>query len=257
MDAESKCHMIAMRFTRDELAESTHHQMQHPVTLVTILPMLSNWLIWLLIGYIAGSIPFSLLIGFAKGVDIRKHGSGNVGATNVGRVLGKPYGMACFLMDVLKGALPVAVAGHFIDHTAVIGQWQWLAVAAAAVLGHVFPVWLKFKGGKGVATGFGVLLGFWPTLTIPALVAIIVWVVCVLIWRYISLASIVGALVLPVVLIVIQKFVHHGNVVDVLPFLIVSSLLGLLVILRHRANIGRLIAGTESKVLQKKSTPES
>ncbi len=226
----------------------------HPQrSLGTIRPMLSNWLIWLLIGYVAGSIPFSLLIGLAKGVDIRKQGSGNVGATNVGRVLGKPYGIACFLMDVLKGALPVAVAGHFIDHSTVTGQWQWLAVAAASVLGHVFPVWLKFKGGKGVATGFGVLLGFWPTLTLPALGAIVVWIICVLIWRYISLASIVGALVLPVFLILISKFYQHQNVVDVLPFLIVSCLLGLLVILRHRTNISRLLAGTESKVLQKKT----
>lgn len=216
--------------------------------------MLSNWLIWLLIGYLAGSIPFSLLIGLAKGVDIRKHGSGNVGATNVGRVLGKPYGIACFLMDVLKGALPVAIAGQFIDPITVTEQWQWLAVAATAVMGHVFPVWLKFKGGKGVATGFGVLLGFWPTLTVPAIGAIIVWVICVLIWRYISLASIVGALVLPVFLILITKYHDHQNVLDVMPFLIVSSLLGLLVILRHRANISRLMAGTESKVLQKKST---
>jgi glycerol-3-phosphate acyltransferase PlsY len=218
--------------------------------------MLSNWLIWLFIGYLAGSIPFSLLIGLAKGVDIRKHGSGNVGATNVGRVLGKPYGIACFLLDVAKGAAPVAIAGQFIDHSSVAGQWQWLAVAAVAVLGHVFPVWLKFKGGKGVATGFGVLLGFWPTLTLPALCAIVVWLICVAIWRYISLASIVAALLLPVFLIGITKL-RHMNIVDVLPFLIVSSLLGLLVILRHRTNIGRLIAGTESKVLQKKKAEAS
>jgi glycerol-3-phosphate acyltransferase PlsY len=168
-------------------------------------------------------------------------------------VLGKPYGIACFLMDVLKGALPVAIAGQFIDHSTVTGQWQWLAVSAACVLGHVFPVWLKFKGGKGVATGFGVLLGFWPTLTLPALAAIVVWIICVLIWRYISLASIVGAMVLPVFLVLISKFYQHQNVVDVLPFLIVSCLLCLLVILRHRTNISRLLAGTESKVLQKKS----
>tara|TARA_Y100000589_G_scaffold64115_1_gene55612 strand:- start:517 stop:1167 length:651 start_codon:yes stop_codon:yes gene_type:complete len=215
--------------------------------------MLSNWFIWLLIGYIAGSIPFSLLIGLAKGVDIRKHGSGNVGATNVGRVLGKPYGISCFLLDVLKGALPVALAGQFIDHSTVAGQWQWLAVAIAPVMGHVCPIWLKFKGGKGVATGFGVLLGFWPTLTLPAIGTIVVWVICVLIWRYISLASVVGAMVLPIFLILITKLVHHQKVADVLPFLIVSSLLCLLVVLRHRSNISRLLAGTESKVLQKKS----
>ena len=214
--------------------------------------MLNHWLIWLLIGYSAGSIPFSLLIGLAKGVDIRKQGSGNVGATNVGRILGKPYGIACFLLDVAKGALPVAIAGQFIDHSTVIGQWQWLTVAAAAVLGHVFPVWIKFKGGKGVATGFGVLLGFWPTLTLPALLAIVTWIICVAIWRYISLASIVAALLLPVYLIGITQF-RGQAIADLMPFLIVSSLLALLVILRHLTNIKRLIAGTESKVLQKKT----
>ncbi|MBL4701973.1 MAG: glycerol-3-phosphate 1-O-acyltransferase PlsY [Phycisphaeraceae bacterium] len=216
------------------------------------MPMLNHWIIWLLIGYTAGSIPFSLLIGLAKGVDIRKQGSGNVGATNVGRVLGKPYGIACFLLDVAKGALPVAIAGQFIDHNTVIGQWQWLAVAAAAVLGHVFPVWLKFKGGKGVATSFGVLLGFWPTLTLPALLAIVTWIICVAIWRYISLASIVAAVLLPAYLIGITQF-RGQAIVDLMPFLIVCSLLALLVILRHLTNIKRLIAGTESKVLQKKA----
>ena len=213
--------------------------------------MLTNWTLWLLIGYISGSIPFSLLIGKAKGVDIRKHGSGNVGATNVGRVLGKPYGIGCFVLDVCKGAIPVAIAGQFIEHGHVAGQWQWLAVAAAAVMGHVFPVWLKFKGGKGVATGFGVLLGFWPTLTLPALATIVTWIICVAIWRYISLGSIVGSILLPVYFVIIAKM--RGELItDLMPFFIVSSLLSLLVILRHLSNIKRLFAGTESKVLQKK-----
>lgn len=208
-----------------------------------------------MIGYIAGSIPFSLLIGKAKGVDIRKHGSGNVGATNVGRVLGKPYGIGCFVLDVCKGAIPVAIAGQFIEHGHVTGQWQWLAVAAAAVMGHVFPVWLKFKGGKGVATGFGVLLGFWPTLTLPALATIVTWIICVVIWRYISLASIIGAILLPIYFVIIAKM--RGELIaDLMPFFIVSSLLSLLVILRHLSNIKRLFAGTESKVLQKNKPSE-
>jgi glycerol-3-phosphate acyltransferase PlsY len=212
----------------------------------------SLWLIWVALAYLAGSIPFGLLMGLARGVDIRNHGSGNVGATNAGRVLGKSWGIACFILDVLKGLLPVLLAGLAFNYA---GQWdltaaqagKWLAVAVAAVVGHVFPVWLKFKGGKGVATGLGVLLAFWPILTIPGAVALLLWLVCVKIWRYVSLASIVAAVSLPLTLLI--ALLSAGELdADTIPFFVVVTLLALLVILRHRDNLARLRAGTESKI---------
>ena len=120
------------------------------------------WIGFIVLGFVSGSIPFALLIGRAKGVDIRRHGSGNVGATNVSRVLGRPYGLLCFALDAAKGAGPVVAAGLVqgvfgatvaaVEPTA---QWAWLAVAVASVAGHMFSPFVGFRGGKGVATGFG------------------------------------------------------------------------------------------------------
>lgn len=214
-----------------------------------------NWIIWIIAGYVAGSVPFGLLIGLARGVDVRKSGSGNLGTTNVGRVLGRQWGILCFVLDVLKGTLPVVGAGAALgylgrdplNHT---DAWKWLAVAAAAVLGHVFPIWLKFRGGKGVATSLGVLLGFWPTLTLPGIAAVATWIVVVLIWRYVSLASIAAAIALLIYLIAFG-LLRGSTLENLLPFLFVTTFLVLLVIVRHRSNIGRLLAGTENKVGKK------
>ncbi len=201
-----------------------------------------------MLGYLSGSVPYSLLLGLTfKSIDIRKHGSGNVGATNAGRVLGKRFGIVCFLLDVLKGAIPVALAGQFLTIDGTATQWQWLAVAGAAVLGHVFPIWLKFKGGKGVATGFGVLLGCWPILTVPAVGALVTWIIVAAIWRYVSLASMVAAAMLPLYLLATQSPIS-----DYLPFVYITVLLAALVVLRHLTNLKRLLAGTESKLGQKK-----
>src|SRR5690606_24510532 len=146
----------------------------------------------MLAAYLVGSIPFGLLIGFTKGVDLRAHGSGNIGATNAIRVLGKRLGALCFALDVLKGFLPTLLLGLWLgvagNRLPTTGQaFVHLGLAACSILGHVFPVWLRFKGGKGVATGFGATLGVWPQMTFPALGALVVWIACARITRYVSL----------------------------------------------------------------------
>lgn len=212
----------------------------------------SLWVLWLALAYLSGSVPFALLIGLAKGVDIRAHGSGNVGATNVGRVLGRRWGVLCFVLDVLKGVLPVAVGGLALGYfgdgdLSEAAAWRWLALAAAAMLGHVFPVWLRFKGGKGVATGLGVLLAMWPLLTVPAAAAALTWVALAKAYRYVSLASMAAAALLPVYVAAWALGTGQGRGA-LLPTLVVTSLLGGLVLLRHRTNIARLRAGTESRI---------
>ncbi len=134
-----------------------------------------TWAALLALAFLAGSIPFGLLIAKSKGVDIRAHGSGNIGATNVGRVLGKRFGFACFFLDALKGALPVVIAGLVVglwgrplEGIASADAWLWLAVGMLALLGHMFSPWIGFKGGKGVATGFGAMVAMWTPLTLPA-----------------------------------------------------------------------------------------
>ncbi len=218
------------------------------------------WCIWLLGAYLVGSIPFGLLIGLAKGVDIREAGSGNVGATNAGRVLGRGWGIVCFLLDVGKGMGPtlsyglwtglaclnppsVEVAGGSGDVTALM---QWLAIAVAAVLGHVFSIWLKFKGGKGVATGLGVLLGFWPVLTIPGIIAGLGWVAMVKITGYVSLGSVAAACSLPV-LAIASALAWGRSIGQTIVYTVVTLILALLITLRHRGNIQRLREGTEPK----------
>lgn len=211
------------------------------------------WLAWLIASYLSGSIPFGLLIGLSRGVDIRKHGSGNVGATNVGRTLGKKWGILCFALDVAKGLAPVlAYSLTTRDNVSdavgnpMLAALQWLAVAAAAMLGHVFPVWLGFRGGKGVATGLGVLLGVWPILTIPALLAGVVWFVTVKLTGYVSLASIVAAAALPV--LALGSTLYHGmSAGEVAVFVGITAVLAGLVVVRHRGNIAKLRAGTESR----------
>jgi len=208
--------------------------------------------------YLLGSVPFGLLIAKAHGKDLRSIGSGNIGATNVSRARGRKWACFCFVLDVFKGLIPMLVtmflvAGISTNSTSerVVLLWLWLAVGCAAVLGHIFPIYLKFKGGKGVATSFGVALGLWPYYTICAVVAVAIWVVAVLIWRYVSLASIIAAVVFPAVLtlaIIIKPSWHFA---DLWPLLIVATAIPLMVIIRHRQNIKRLITGTESKVLQK------
>jgi glycerol-3-phosphate acyltransferase PlsY len=199
--------------------------------------------------YLLGSVPFAFLIARAHGKDLRTIGSGNIGATNLARALGRKWGYLCFALDVLKGLVPMVVVGAVIgvpDNAVFLSLW--LVVGLAAILGHVFPVYLHFRGGKGVATSFGVALGLWPYFTLSALIALVVWIAFVLIWRYVSLASICAAATFPMVLVLGILALPTWHSTNVWPLLIAAVAIPVLVIVRHRENIRRLTAGTENKI---------
>jgi len=207
--------------------------------------------------YLLGSIPFGLLIAKAHGKDLRSIGSGNIGATNVSRALGRKWAYLCFLLDVLKGMVPMLATLSLTkplptqsQAEKVILLWLWLAVGCAAILGHIFPIYVKFRGGKGVATSFGVALGLWPYYTICASFAVAIWVVLVLIWRYVSLASICASISFPLVLILAIILRPGWDFVNLWPLLIAATAIPLMVIFRHSENIKRIFAGTESKILK-------
>lgn len=211
----------------------------------------------LLIGsYLLGSIPFGLIIAKAHGKDLRSIGSGNIGATNVARALGRKWAYLCFILDVMKGLLPMLAMQLFntsiftasYDEQAVVFL-LWLMIGCAAILGHIFPIYLKFKGGKGVATSLGVALGLWPYYTICASFAIIIWTAVVLVWRYVSLASIIASISFPLILILAIIITPDWEFVNLWPLLMAAVAIPVMVIVRHRKNIKRLIEGTESKVL--------
>jgi glycerol-3-phosphate acyltransferase PlsY len=203
--------------------------------------------------YLLGSIPFGLLIAKAHGKDLRSIGSGNIGATNVSRALGRKWAYFCFVLDVLKGLIPMLVTMLIAKPGSVIMLWLWLAVGCAAILGHIFPIYLKFKGGKGVATSFGVALGLWPYFTVCALFFAVTWVVVVLIWRYVSLASITASVTIPLALLLAIILIPGWDFGNLWPILITAVAIPVMVIIRHRENIKRLLEGTESKILQAKS----
>ncbi|MBN2376533.1 MAG: glycerol-3-phosphate 1-O-acyltransferase PlsY [Sedimentisphaerales bacterium] len=208
------------------------------------------------LSYLLGAIPFGLLIGLARGVDIRTQGSGNIGATNVGRVLGRGWGYGCFLLDVGKGLGPVLWAGHYLRAAGfgneagglvTAGQWSLLAVAAGCILGHMFSVYLKFKGGKGVATSLGVLLGVWPWFTLTAVPALLVWVAVWGFSRIVSLASIVAAISFPLVFWLLIWRIPSWQFSELLPLFGFGCVMAALIVFRHRSNIARLLAGTENR----------
>ena len=196
--------------------------------------------------YLLGSIPFGLLAAKCRGVDIRKHGSGNIGATNVWRVCGWRCGLPVFVLDVLKGVVAVWLARWLVGRFGGDAAWTAIAAAMACVIGHSFPVWLGFKGGKGVATSLGVFLGL---MWLPSLIALVIWTIVFKVSGYVSLASIVAAVVLPAAAIAMQ-FTSWKSGWPVSGFAIFA---GLLVILRHRSNIARLRAGTENRFGRKKA----
>ena len=192
-------------------------------------------LISVFIGYLLGAIPFGYLVSKCRGIDIRQHGSGNIGATNVFRILGRPWGVLVFALDVLKGVVAVQLAmGLYSVNLGIVA-------GLGCFLGHCFPVWLGFKGGKGVAVGAGILIGLTPW---TAVIGLIIWGVTFQISRYVSLASILAAISLPVIVWLLQRQVDA-----IFWFTLVISLLA---IWRHRTNIQRLLAGTESRFEKKK-----
>lgn len=211
-----------------------------------------EFVILIITAYLLGSIPFGLMIAKAHGKNLRSIGSGNIGATNLSRALGRKWAYVCFFLDVAKGLLPTALAAGFISSPpSVIELFLALAVGCAAVLGHIFPIYVKFRGGKGVATSFGVALGLWPYYTICAAAALLIWVITVLIWRYISLASIAASVAFPLTLALVITLMSHWNFADLWPLFIAAIAIPVMVIVRHRENIKRLIAGTESKIFTK------
>jgi glycerol-3-phosphate acyltransferase PlsY len=206
--------------------------------------------------YLLGAVPFGFLIGKAHGKDLRQIGSGNIGATNAARSLGKKWGIICFLLDVGKGLTPmlfVPVLGLIEKPLTATQLFLWILVGVSAVLGHVFPIYLKFKGGKGVATSLGIVLGLWPYYTLCGIAAFVVWGATLLIWRYVSLSSIIAAVSFPIVLIGGIVFIDAWSFSQLWPLVIIAGLMALLVVLRHGSNIVRLRNGSETKVFQRKS----
>ena len=188
------------------------------------------------LAYLFGAVPFGLLVARSRGIDIRMQGSGNIGATNVFRCVGKGWGVFTFVLDALKGFIPAFV----FPLLGKLDPEYGVLFGMAAIIGHSFPVYLKFKGGKGVATSAGMLLG-----VAPAAVGIgfLCWMVCMVVSRYVSLSSIVAAVVVAAT-VWIQ---NQGLVVN-----IALTALAALVIWLHRANIRRLLNGTESRFGKKK-----
>lgn len=192
--------------------------------------------------YLVGSVPFAYILPKAfRGLDIRQHGSGNVGATNVGRVMGWRYGVAVFLLDVLKGLVPVYLASKYFalgpEHPLVI------LCGAGAILGHVFPIYLRFKGGKAAATSVGVFLVLAPKAILGAL---LVWCVIVAVTRYVSLGTMLGSMALCILFV----YFHPDPFGEGRYLMGVSAAMPPLIIFRHKENIKRLFAGTEPKLGQ-------
>ena len=201
----------------------------------------------LILGYLFGSVPFGYFAGCVKGIDIREHGSRNVGATNVLRVVGKGWGISVFFADALKGFLAVRLAILLAARDpATTGHVAFFAIlaAAACVTGHSYPLWLGFKGGKGVATSAGSILGIMP---IAAIAIFVVWLLVFFVTRYVSLASIIAACALPVVVALLIHWKLTQGVV--LPYF--SLAMTALVVWRHRSNFARLLDGTEHRFSRK------
>lgn len=201
-----------------------------------------------LAAYLLGAVPFGLLLGKARGVDIRQHGSRNIGATNAGRVLGRKWGLLCLTLDIVKGFLPTFAAYWLIaDKPDAATLVMWLVIALAAVLGHVFPVYLRFRGGKGVATTIGVALGIFPYLTVPMLATVLLYAAVRLPTGIVSLGSLAIAFGLPASFFAYTRL-RDLPMAEFWPLQVATILLGLIILVRHRENIGRLLKGTEQRV---------
>ncbi|MBD3264898.1 MAG: glycerol-3-phosphate 1-O-acyltransferase PlsY [Candidatus Omnitrophica bacterium] len=196
-------------------------------------------LILLIISYLSGSLPFGYLVAKkVKGIDIRDHGSGNIGATNVFRTAGRDWGILVFFLDFFKGFLP-PLLGRYIFF--VSGDYLLIAAAVLTVVGHTWPVFLKFKGGKGVATGLGAMWGLaavFPGLWKVLLLAVIVWIFVFSVFRYVSLASILACFSFAVLVFLFGQ---------PLPLKITAVSFFVLILLRHRENISKLVKGKEHR----------
>ncbi|MEP2777351.1 MAG: glycerol-3-phosphate 1-O-acyltransferase PlsY [Luteolibacter sp.] len=241
--------------------------------------------LWLcpLLAFLMGSIPFGFFIAKAKGIDIRQHGSGNIGATNVFRVIGKKYGLSCLLLDALKGFIPVVIAlnlvrieGHnpvihlgFLDDMALMlpaqdqlkGQFVHVLTALLAVLGHNYSPWIGFKGGKGIATSAGVVIALMPA---GIVLLILIFIITLAVTRYVAVASMVCAVALPVLTHLGARFHKNPEGISLWeagtwnkPLFFFTLLIGILAVWKHRTNIRRLRDGTESRfVWGGKAKPE-
>lgn len=210
-----------------------------------------GYFVFILFAYLLGSIPFGLLIARAHGKDLRAIGSGNIGATNVARAMGRRWAYVCFVLDVLKGLVPmvlVPITGIADKNSSPGGLALWMVAGCTAVVGHIFPVYLRFKGGKGVATSLGVVLGLWPYFTLCGAAVFVVWGLCVLLWRYVSLASIIAALLFPCFLAGAIAMLEPWTFKQLWLLQAAAAMMSLLVIARHRENIKRLLQGTENKI---------
>lgn len=239
--------------------------------------------LWLcpLIAFLAGSIPFGCIIARSRGIDIRQHGSGNIGATNVLRVMGKKYGIPCLTLDALKGFIPVVLALnllridgrnlnlmipaldsfalHFSRTDQFTPQLLHVITGLCAVLGHNYSPWVGFKGGKGIATSAGVLFALFPFFGM--LLLLVIWAVVFFTTRYVSLASIIAAAALPVLTHIGSRFHHvENNKANPTlwesgtwnkPLFVFSILIAVLAIWKHRTNIRRLLDGTENRFARK------
>lgn len=221
-----------------------------------------HWSVAALVAFGCGSIPFGPIVARLRGIDLRAVGSGNIGATNVGRALGWKWGVLVYVLDAIKGAAPVLAAGAMAgilgkpaDEVAPADMWWWLLMPIAAVLGHMFSPFVGFKGGKGVATGSGAMLAVWPTLTGPLLVAIGLWAVLLAATRYMSVASMAAAISIPLTVAAAAAIRTGDGTPDgelpirhALPAIIVTGGVAMLVVWKHRPNIERLLAGKENRL---------
>lgn len=197
--------------------------------------------------YLLGSLPIGYIVGKIAGVDIRKSGSGNIGATNVLRVLGKKYGYTVFFLDALKGFAVVRISLALVSTTPPAQPYANLFAllgAVVCVIGHSFPVWLNFRGGKGVATSAGVIIGLMP---LAAIIVFPIWFIVFEICRYVSVASICAAISLPITIALFLRF----KVMDSVVLLYFSIALAVVVVWRHRSNFSRLLNGTEQRFTRK------
>ncbi len=216
------------------------------------------WLVFagcVLGSFLLGGIPFGLLVGRLHGIDVRKIGSGNVGAMNVGRILGRKWFFVVFALDLLKGLLPTLFGGWVLstvtpgaasETTRMVCR---LLAGLASILGHNYSLFLGFRGGKGVSTSLGAALGVYPDLTYPALMSFGMWVVGFGATRMSSVGSLAGGIFFPVLYMLALRW-RGETVAEHWPFVTFAVLVAVMVVVRHRANIARIVAGTETKVVR-------